>query len=108
MERFKWEWHCVWYDEDGELIDRDYASLGGNLERFTKHTLGGDYYMEFGLTLHWNCDGDWTDIVQERADIDKNLEFDLTELSRDIPKYILKEFEQYKHKLKPQGKCPWS
>ena len=110
MTKLLWEWHCVWYDQYGDIIDRDYADIGGDIKRFA-HNQVTDYKeakcMEFGLTLHWNGDGDWTDIEQERADIDEQLNFDLAELSKAIQKYIMEEFEEHKDKLKPQGSCPW-
>ena len=103
MKRFEWEWHCEWYD-DIDCIDRDYVDIG-KLEKLSDNILSPHNFMQFGLTLHKKDWEDW--IEQERAYIDENCEFDLSEMSRDIPKYIMKEFEEHKHKLKPQGKCPW-
>ena len=78
MKRFEWEWHCEWIGEYEDVIERHYADIG-DLEKFSDWKLS-DYdeavYMVYGLTLHWNCDGDWTDIEQERAYINEKSELD--------------------------------
>jgi len=107
MKRFVWEWHCEWIDAYEDVIDRDYGDIG-SLNKFAGHQLDGygeAVYLIYGLTIHWNGDGSWTDIEQERTYINQNCEFDC-ELSRKIPKPILKEFEEHKHLLKPQGIKP--
>jgi hypothetical protein len=108
MKKFEWEWHCEWIDAYEDVIERHYEDIG-DLKKFTDCKLS-DYdeavYMIYGLTLHWNGDGDWTDIEQERAYINEKSEFDLSDLDRKIPKYIMQEFEEQKHLLKPQGVKP--
>ena len=108
MKRFVWEWHCEWIDAYEDVVDRDYGDIG-SLKKFAQNEvsdLSEAVYMLYGLTIHWNGDGTWTDIEQERAYINEKSEFDLSELDRKIPKYIMKEFEEHKHLLKPQGIKP--
>ena len=108
MTRLVWEWHCEYIDAYEDVIDRDYGDIG-SLKKFAGHQLdsyGEAVYLMYGLTIHWNCDGTWTDIEQERAYINENCEFDLSQLDRKIPKHIMREFEEHKHLLKPQGIKP--
>jgi len=112
MKRFEWEWHCEWISEYEDVIERHYADIG-DLENFSDCKLSDDdeaVYMVYGLTLHWNNDGDWTDVDQERAYVNENSELDLSDhwntIDRKIPKYIMQEFEEHKHLLKPQGVKP--
>ena len=108
MKRLFWEWHCEWIDEYEDVIERHYANIG-DLEKFSDNKLSDDddaVYMVYGLTIHWNGDGDWTDIEQERAYINDSCTFCDNELSRKIPQHIIKEFDKFRHKMKPQGTYP--
>ena len=108
MKQLLWEWHCKWIDEYEDVIERHYADIGDR-EKFSDCKLSDDekaVYMVYGLTLHWNCDGDWTDIEQERAYVNELSQFSGNEISKKIPKYIINEFHKYRHKMKPQGDYP--
>lgn len=109
MKRLLWEWHCEWIDEYESVFERHYGDIG-DLEKFSDWKLN-DYsdeavYMVYGLTLHWNGDGDWTDIEQERAYVNELGQFSGNEISKKIPKHIINEFNKYRMKMKPQGVYP--
>ena len=109
MKRLLWEWHCEWIDEYESVFERHYGDIG-DLEKFSDWKLN-DYsdeavYMVYGLTLHWNGDGDWTDIEQERAYVNELGQFCGNEISKKIPKHIINEFHKYRMKMKPQGVYP--